>query len=417
MSRHTAAVLATLVAVLAHPSGALAQSPFIQSIVPSETSQILTIRGVNFGTAPPQVYLNFTALAVQSSSPTLIVAALPPPPPLAPGSYPLLLVVGTQFAVAEVTLGGVGAFTLPSTGTANVAFGFPSMPLTMIGSSFNAVSQQPERQTFRWRVDPVGNATMIPGGRLNLLFGVNSNTPALTGLGINDNGTIDFAPAQVFPGVVTSVTAGAGLVTSGTPEDVTLSVSGITGGMIANSAIGSVHIGNGQISLPHLAFDPATQPELETHKVSADHDTRYYTKSQADSLFHPKRTTLGYQVPASLSPPTSSFVPMMTVGAFTKDRVTSSILLMWNGSVHNINFPLANNFCEYQLRIDGLAEPDNAGRVYSRLPDSSVGATALFTNLGAGVHGVSIWGRGDAAQCWINIFVRPETVIVEESGR
>ncbi|MGH9321795.1 MAG: hypothetical protein ACRD3V_18150 [Vicinamibacteria bacterium] len=68
------------------------------------------------------------------------------------------------------------------------------------------------------------------------------------------------------------------------------------------------------------------------------------------------------------------------------------------------------------MRIDNNHEGNGAGLVYLLLPDAPIAASALFSGLGTGQHTVSFWGRGNAQQCWINPFVRQETVIVEESG-
>jgi hypothetical protein len=57
------------------------------------------------------------------------------------------------------------------------------------------------------QAEPTGNNTAVPNGTLNLLASATTAAPVETGLFINTNGTIHFAPGQTFPG-------GAG---SGTP--------------------------------------------------------------------------------------------------------------------------------------------------------------------------------------------------------
>ncbi|MGH9321794.1 MAG: hypothetical protein ACRD3V_18145 [Vicinamibacteria bacterium] len=343
-SRHV--LFATLVPVLlALPAAANAQ-PFIRSAAPSETSQTLTINGINFGAVPPLAFLNFVPLMVQSASETEVVAGLPSAPALGPGTYSLILIVSaTEYAISEVTLGATGPLTASPLGTATPALGFASAPITLTASVFNGMTGFAEPQTFRWRADPLGNNTANPGGRLDLLFGTKNVKLTPTGLSIGEDGLIEFAFGQTFPGVVKSVSAGAGLISTGPPEDVTLGVmnGGVTGAMIADGAIQTAHIANGQVGLADLAFDPATEAELDAHRGSADHDSRYYTRAEADALFHPLRTELLYVAPILDSTPTTSFTRMFTVGSFTKQRVSSSILLLWNGTVRKINFPFANN--------------------------------------------------------------------------
>ncbi|MBI5193121.1 MAG: hypothetical protein HZA08_06730 [Nitrospirae bacterium] len=54
-------------------------------------------------------------------------------------------------------------------------------------------------------------------------------------------------------------------------------------GQISNGAIQSNHILDGQVSIADLAFDPATQAELDAHKLSADHDGRYFTEAELNT--------------------------------------------------------------------------------------------------------------------------------------
>jgi hypothetical protein len=382
MSNRTAfAAVAIVFSLLAVPAVARAQ-PFVQNVVPSQTGQTITIQGINLAPAP-DVYLNFIPLTVQSSSPTQIVAALPSPP-LAPGTYSLIIVVGGQFALNEAAIGGAGSLTAPPLGTATAATGFMSMGLTLAASAFNSSTATAERQTFRWRADPVSNNTINPTGRLQLLFGTGAAAPAPTGLFIDESGLVNFAAGQTFPGVITDVDAGPGLVVSGTGDVRTLSVGVITGGMI----------GGGQIQTSHLAFNPATQAELDAHT---------------------KHTKLTYVNPFADNSPTTTFTQLGVVGNFTKDRAASDIILMWNGTVSRLDFPFATNFCEFQLRIDGDSDGTGRARPVGEAL-TSVSVSAMFTGLAAGSHSVSIYSRGDAASCRVNFGIVPETIIVTESG-
>src|SRR6266568_4135689 len=130
---------------------------------------------------------------------------------------------------------------LPSTGTATASQAFNSNALDSVASVFNSSAGAAQDQIFRWQAEPVpgSNNTGTPSATINLLFGSNGAI-AETGLSVNANGTINFAPGQTLPsggsGTVTSVIAGSGLTGGGTTGAVSLSIapSGVNNGMLAN---------------------------------------------------------------------------------------------------------------------------------------------------------------------------------------
>ena len=63
-------------------------------------------------------------------------------------------------------------------------------------------------------------------------------------------------------------------------RDDTLANGGLGDVDLAPDSVGSSELANGAVSTPKLGFDPATQPELDAHKSSADHDGRYFTESE-----------------------------------------------------------------------------------------------------------------------------------------
>src|SRR6266571_2192213 len=149
---------------------------------------------------------------------------------------------------------------LPSTGTATASQAFNSNALDSVASVFNSSAGAAQNQIFRWQAEPVpsSNNTDTPSATMNLLFGSNGAI-AETGLSVNANGTINFAPGQTLPsggsGTVTSVIAGSGLTGGGTTGAVSLSIapSGVDNGMLANPSFtltaGAGLAGGGAVSL------------------------------------------------------------------------------------------------------------------------------------------------------------------------
>jgi hypothetical protein len=102
------------------------------------------------------------------------------------------------------TLGGAstlnGTVTLPAQGTASASKAFSSQPFKLYTSAFNSSSEATVPPRFQLMAEVIGNDTASPNATLNVLASATSNAPAETGLYINTNGTIHFAPGQTFPG-------------------------------------------------------------------------------------------------------------------------------------------------------------------------------------------------------------------------
>jgi hypothetical protein len=152
-----------------------------------------------------------------------------------------------------------GTLSLPSAGTATASKGANSQPLTLAASAFNSSTSKAVAQTFQWQAEPAGNDTSNPSGTLNLLFGSGTNKATETGLNIADNGQINFAAGQTFPGTgngtITGVTAGSGLTGGGSSGNVSLSVpsGGISNAMLQNASFtvsaGTALTGGGAVPL------------------------------------------------------------------------------------------------------------------------------------------------------------------------
>ena len=61
----------------------------------------------------------------------------------------------------------------------------------------------------------------------------------------------------------------------------TLAGGGLAAADLRPGAVATSELASGAVSIPKLGFDPATQPELDAHKSSADHDGRYFTEDRA----------------------------------------------------------------------------------------------------------------------------------------
>jgi hypothetical protein len=122
-----------------------------------------------------------------------------------------------------------GVLELSASGIATASTGFNSQVFKLYASAYNSSSATAVSPHFEWVAKPTGNDTATPGGTLNLLASPNSSTAVDTGLHLNTNGTITFAPGQTFPGTgagtITGVTAGTDLTGGGTTGNVTLNLN------------------------------------------------------------------------------------------------------------------------------------------------------------------------------------------------
>jgi trimeric autotransporter adhesin len=125
-----------------------------------------------------------------------------------------------------MTLSENGYLSLNPLDTATAGEGFDSVGLELAASAFNSSTVTAEKQRFHLVTEPEGNNTATPSGRLSLLFGSGAGSPTATGLSINADGTINFAPLQSFPGDISAVNAGTGLTGGGTSGNVSLSIAG-----------------------------------------------------------------------------------------------------------------------------------------------------------------------------------------------
>jgi hypothetical protein len=153
-------------------------------------------------------------------------------------------VSGTAFIRGLLTP-EAGIEILP-TGTATATQGFSSNPVDLYASVFNP-SLGAGNYLYRWQAEPSQNDLLAAAATLNLLFGIPGVTLE-TGLSINRNGIVSFAPGQTFPGLgsVTSIATGAGLTGGPITSSGTISIpaAGVTNTMLANPSV-TVKAGTG----------------------------------------------------------------------------------------------------------------------------------------------------------------------------
>ena len=117
--------------------------------------------------------------------------------------------IGTTSPTATLTVNGTFAvdgfstfnnyLALSPTGTATSSKGFDSQLFKLYASAYNSSSDAVVQPRFEWQAEPTGNNTATPNGTLNLLASPGAPAIAETGLYVNTNGTIHFAPGQTFP--------------------------------------------------------------------------------------------------------------------------------------------------------------------------------------------------------------------------
>jgi hypothetical protein len=122
---------------------------------------------------------------------------LPTPIPLPPVAYPYPIVEPLPILPPQAFTGGI---KLPaSIPDATASTSLDSAPLDFESSTIDPLTKSSITQRFRWTSQALSGPTSVSSARLSLLFSSNGAVPATTGLSINSDGTINFAPGQQFP--------------------------------------------------------------------------------------------------------------------------------------------------------------------------------------------------------------------------
>jgi hypothetical protein len=120
------------------------------------------------------------------------------------------------FSEVQILMGGIEL--PPASPDSSTAGALDSAPLDFESSVTNPQTNSSIMQRFRWVSQPVlGTTTPAASAQLSFLFGAGGTNPTNTGLSINADGTINFAPGQNFPinGMMGSGNGGGGGISVG----------------------------------------------------------------------------------------------------------------------------------------------------------------------------------------------------------
>jgi hypothetical protein len=223
--------------------------------------------------------------------------------------------------------------------TATAASGASSHSLIFSPEAFSSSANNVVKPEFLVRSEPTGNNTASPAATLNFLYSNGVSSSAETGLSINSNGTINFAPGQTFPGsatgsgTITGVTAGAGLTGGGAKGTVTLNVDATKVPLLAastNTFTGSQTVGG---SLSVLGSEKVAGSLTAAGSVAAG------SLTAGTGTFTQSLTSSGVAVPAQGTAPFASGVNSYPVdlhssvyGYFDPSPVTTDFRLQAESS-------------------------------------------------------------------------------------
>jgi hypothetical protein len=92
-----------------------------------------------------------------------------------------------------------GSVQMAPQATATAVAGQPSRSIQLQGSVFNSSTNSAVNEAFAFRAVPDQNNTASPATKLDLFYGPGGGTLTDTGLSVDHEGTISFAPLQTFP--------------------------------------------------------------------------------------------------------------------------------------------------------------------------------------------------------------------------
>ncbi|MFL6438648.1 MAG: beta strand repeat-containing protein [Terriglobales bacterium] len=141
---------------------------------------------------------------------------------------------------------------LQASGVATATQSFSSHALQYIASVFNSSTAAAQSTAFAWSAVPVGNNTSAPSAMLSLQYAQSGATPANTGLSVNADGTINFAPNQSFSATNVNATGTVSAQSfSGSGASLTNVNAALLNGFPASSFLNGINTGTGLLKDPN----------------------------------------------------------------------------------------------------------------------------------------------------------------------
>jgi hypothetical protein len=166
-------------------------------------------------------------------------------------------------------------------------------------------------------------------------------------------------------------------------------------------------------SLAFCLSDLRLQVDVSATHVVAD-VVGYFARASA-----PRSVQLIYGGTDTAAPPgVGDPVFFRNIGTFPKAVASSEIEVTWHGHVRQAGTP-GTTFCQYQVRVDGalpvgVTNLTGSGAVLYGA-DGLATLTGRWRGLSTGVHTVSLWLRGTATTCTVNVqnFSQQQAEVVE----